>query len=104
MAMNEGAGAGEPLLDPARTARRRALRPRRQWSLAQSHGFVVAASGSGHRHQQDLPRVPEVRFLPEVLRGGKPEGPGAICRTHQGRSEEHTSELQSLMRNSYAVF
>src|SRR3546814_2789908 len=24
--------------------------------------------------------------------------------THGGRSEEHTSELQSLMRNSYAVF
>src|SRR3546814_1004542 len=24
--------------------------------------------------------------------------------TWQGRSEEHTSELQSLMRNSYAVF
>src|SRR3546814_5884752 len=23
---------------------------------------------------------------------------------HSGRSEEHTSELQSLMRNSYAVF
>src|SRR3546814_7189183 len=23
---------------------------------------------------------------------------------HRGRSEEHTSELQSLMRNSYAVF
>src|SRR3546814_10822701 len=23
---------------------------------------------------------------------------------HPGRSEEHTSELQSLMRNSYAVF
>src|SRR3546814_5832827 len=23
---------------------------------------------------------------------------------HQSRSEEHTSELQSLMRNSYAVF
>src|SRR3546814_5389994 len=25
-------------------------------------------------------------------------------RRHIGRSEEHTSELQSLMRNSYAVF
>src|SRR3546814_1597585 len=25
-------------------------------------------------------------------------------RAHQGRSEEHTSELQSLMRISYAVF
>src|SRR3546814_3117245 len=26
------------------------------------------------------------------------------ARTHAGRSEEHTSELQSLMRISYAVF
>src|SRR3546814_9277027 len=26
------------------------------------------------------------------------------CRTRPGRSEEHTSELQSLMRISYAVF
>src|SRR3546814_4534100 len=26
------------------------------------------------------------------------------CRTSSGRSEEHTSELQSLMRISYAVF
>src|SRR3546814_2141242 len=31
---------------------------------------------------------------------------GQLCRTfeHIDRSEEHTSELQSLMRNSYAVF
>src|SRR3546814_8798639 len=28
--------------------------------------------------------------------------PVSVC--HQVRSEEHTSELQSLMRNSYAVF
>src|SRR3546814_6714957 len=27
-----------------------------------------------------------------------------FCRSQLGRSEEHTSELQSLMRNSYAVF
>src|SRR3546814_9794065 len=26
------------------------------------------------------------------------------CRARRRRSEEHTSELQSLMRNSYAVF
>src|SRR3546814_4558589 len=26
------------------------------------------------------------------------------CQHHRVRSEEHTSELQSLMRNSYAVF
>src|SRR3546814_708446 len=29
---------------------------------------------------------------------------GDTERTHEGRSEEHTSELQSLMRISYAVF
>src|SRR3546814_4084966 len=29
---------------------------------------------------------------------------GEINRDGTGRSEEHTSELQSLMRNSYAVF
>src|SRR3546814_3785377 len=29
---------------------------------------------------------------------------GNICDYYLDRSEEHTSELQSLMRNSYAVF
>src|SRR3546814_1131907 len=29
---------------------------------------------------------------------------GAVCAHAAGRSEEHTSELQSLMRISYAVF
>src|SRR3546814_1770507 len=28
----------------------------------------------------------------------------ALKNKYEGRSEEHTSELQSLMRNSYAVF
>src|SRR3546814_3321916 len=32
------------------------------------------------------------------------EQPGLGLRTTAARSEEHTSELQSLMRNSYAVF
>src|SRR3546814_9770806 len=31
-------------------------------------------------------------------------GPAAILVPKVDRSEEHTSELQSLMRNSYAVF
>src|SRR3546814_7005628 len=30
--------------------------------------------------------------------------PRLTRKTHRGRSEEHTSELQSLMRISYAVF
>src|SRR3546814_10816699 len=33
-----------------------------------------------------------------------PDTHGNRGRTNQGRSEEHTSELQSLMRISYAVF
>src|SRR3546814_14823276 len=32
------------------------------------------------------------------------EGPGQARDERAGRSEAHTSELQSLMRNSYAVF
>src|SRR3546814_6474985 len=40
--------------------------------------------------------------------GGGPGRVGLLCRgcadRGRARSEEHTSELQSLMRNSYAVF
>src|SRR3546814_9022691 len=37
-------------------------------------------------------------------RGGLPATREAQRRARGSRSEEHTSELQSLMRNSYAVF
>src|SRR3546814_7932742 len=47
----------------------------------------------------NLQRVGKRRYCPYV------RGPVIICRPHAGgRSEEHTSELQSLMRISYAVF
>src|SRR3546814_3353048 len=36
--------------------------------------------------------------------GARPLRGGLACGSRAGRSEEHTSELQSLMRNSYAVF
>src|SRR3546814_8170903 len=39
-------------------------------------------------------------YPPKWPIGRNPNGSGRIFR----RSEEHTSELQSLMRNSYAVF
>src|SRR3546814_6934800 len=46
-----------------------------------------------------------------ALRFSRPEDPGGLEARQiggidlaQGRSEEHTSELQSLMRISYAVF
>src|SRR3546814_3646609 len=44
----------------------------------------------------------------EVRTGGKRardlDAPALAARQREGRSEEHTSELQSLMRISYAVF
>src|SRR3546814_6862997 len=59
--------------------------------------------------------APALRQCFERVQGGKFPGRlrrnvRAICRRHAGiagrlrRSEEHTSELQSLMRISYAVF
>src|SRR3546814_3282174 len=36
--------------------------------------------------------------------GAEPDAAAALLNEKSGRSEEHTSELQSLMRISYAVF
>src|SRR3546814_2201090 len=40
-------------------------------------------------------------YVKHVVEAGLPRASGTVLRT---RSEEHTSELQSLMRISYAVF
>src|SRR3546814_9511596 len=42
----------------------------------------------------------ESLIIPQDLKGNRTVTPAAF----EGRSEEHTSELQSLMRISYAVF
>src|SRR3546814_10149454 len=59
------------------------------------------------RHSDDLRRF----FLPNACRFACEPQPSAnflggkiVQATHNVRSEEHTSELQSLMRISYAVF
>src|SRR3546814_10891016 len=50
-------------------------------------------------------RVLERRHVGEVVQEGVPVRIGQLQRrAQQHRSEEHTSELQSLMRISYAVF
>src|SRR3546814_9714870 len=46
--------------------------------------------------------VPQLRRL--VLQRRDQMRMGVTERVHRNRSEEHTSELQSLMRISYAVF
>src|SRR3546814_2264463 len=69
-----------------------------------------------HQSLGELPVVLDAQFLGAVEEGacvGDPGSIGSMARLHQsaekqnrqdGRSEEHTSELQSLMRISYAVF
>src|SRR3546814_6633323 len=61
----------------------------------------AALPGRGRRHRR-RDRAPEVRRL-ALGRAGRGGGPGRRRRP-PARSEEHTSELQSLMRISYAVF
>src|SRR3546814_7616617 len=48
-------------------------------------------------------RDPDVRYTAEQELARR-HGGGAVGRQTVQRSEEHTSELQSLMRISYAVF
>src|SRR3546814_5115210 len=54
----------------------------------------------------ELGHAAEEGELPLVMEGAQPgeEQPAEQGAEHADRSEEHTSELQSLMRISYAVF
>src|SRR3546814_6388622 len=44
------------------------------------------------------------KLIDKEIRGLVEQGYARAQEILKGRSEEHTSELQSLMRNSYAVF
>src|SRR3546814_9960181 len=81
----------------------RSARHHRRSERADPH--PVALRGPGLLRGR--PRAPEGRARPQG-RGGRRTaggaGPGASARAARSRSEEHTSELQSLMRISYAVF
>src|SRR3546814_9495521 len=62
-----------------------------------------AGLGSFDDPDQGVPAGGEAEPVP-LLRAARDEGSAALLACHQARSEEHTSELQSLMRISYAVF
>src|SRR3546814_6150886 len=74
-----------------------------------------AAAAAGISRCRGLPldpsgRADRRRQLPGHARGRRPagrrlggRGDRRLYGVHEGRSEEHTSELQSIMRNSYAV-
>src|SRR3546814_4938993 len=70
--------------------------------------------GNKHHHENEccacgkihiIPHFPGLQLLNSVLvQLACTPIPGAPALPTSKRSEEHTSELQSLMRNSYAVF
>src|SRR3546814_4554158 len=80
-------------VDPA-TARLASGHPAR-WSLARACAGRGRAGGGRGRGNDGAARSPG-RILSDSRASG--------IAVQSGRSEEHTSELQSLMRISYAVF
>src|SRR3546814_2414642 len=83
------------------------------------HGRDRPGLRRGRRPDRPAGRAPAIGDLPD-LRSGRPghHGPrdqdhgrhaarrsvAQVLQVAQARSEEHTAELQSLMRTSYAVF
>src|SRR3546814_9598888 len=53
--------------------------------------------------EADMPRFPDCRRAAAAAAEEVPRVPGHDAPRHLFRSEEHTSELQSLMRTPYAV-
>src|SRR3546814_9143709 len=79
--------------------------------LRDEFGHVSAErvlSGPGlanlHRGLARLHGRPEAPLGPDEITRLALAGGDDLCRLALERSEEHTSEIQSLMRNSYAVF
>src|SRR3546814_2837992 len=78
--------------------------------MRQERGELDAAAiGAAHRDSDMIPVDRPCRDRTPTGAGGFQEGADALATAVQvvdgrHRSEEHTSELQSLMRNSYAVF
>src|SRR3546814_10171171 len=93
-AVRHGIGERHAKLDEVGPGRRQALHDRQRGLRIGIAGGDEGDQGAAPRHLQrsEAPLDAAARF-----------GLGAHSSTPK-RSEEHTSELQSLMRNSYAVF
>src|SRR3546814_8644369 len=75
-------------------------------AMRQSQREVTSATvGSRYRPRNDMAvlNTPE-RSLSDLLSTSRAADATTGCGPSPRRSEEHTSELQSLMRRSYAVF
>src|SRR3546814_8036889 len=77
---------------------------------ARRHEAVASSSGDGREYRLSYTggrqhgRHNGEHALPNSRNQGRRPANCRTCREANLRSEEHTSELQTLMRNSYAVF
>src|SRR3546814_8144064 len=101
--------AGRPFLPPSRASSGRAAAPPRPSPIAAFRGATASCEGScpepGGKPLGSAQRQRENGERRVLVRA---RGEDGAIHQHQiadlPRSEEHTSELQSLMRISYAVF
>src|SRR3546814_6958278 len=68
------------------------------------HALAEVGQRAGREHLLEAALQPDVGELGADLLGGDDDAGLDGAGGEPGRSEEHTSELQSLMRSSYAVF
>src|SRR3546814_2145718 len=93
------------------------LRRSQPYDVYDRMDFEIPVGTNGDCYDRFMVRVEEVRQSAKIMKQclqEMPEGPVASLdrkvvpprrgEMKQSRSEEHTSELQSLMRISYAVF
>src|SRR3546814_3782113 len=85
---------------PPRSTRTDTLFP--YTTLFRSEQGIDRSPQSGVASREGQARCPDPAPSIQEILAPVPRHPTRICQSM--RSEEHTSELQSLMRNSYAVF
>src|SRR3546814_4316854 len=86
-----------------RSARIRGSSPEHRLAVRQAESASIIADMLPW-FEEMLPKLPRGSNTAEAIRYTLNHWKGLIRFLDDGRSEEHTSELQSLMRISYAVF
>src|SRR3546814_2943166 len=72
--------------------------------VSRARAVATSSASAPRAARMDSPTGSPSTSAPGMLTCGKPARPPWAARHRMLRSEEHTSELQSLMRISYAVF